>query len=434
LRSEKTVDNKKEGIDFLVESRRVTEGATKINYLKRSKEISGEYMAQYYQEGWEAKRSGKGKICWVTVPVPLSLLYSFDIHIFQPELDGVFAGFMGEAVKWQVIAENAGYSRDLCSYARVNLGRIFSGAGEAEGAMPPPDFLVTARSNCTTYIHWWEMLSRHYNIPLFVFDDPFWDRPRREPIPKHYEEYWIKRSYDLIAFLEEQTGQRFDHDRYIENIGYELETRALWDEITRFSQRIPSPVNEWDLLFPMMPIVWWRGKRLAVEVYKEVKSELQDRVEKGITAIPNERHRLLFVSNPPWFRLEMLPQWLAEVDSVFVVSMVNRMFIDYTEVGQGNFEETMRGFVKQYLNLNIAERVKWGEELVRDWKCDGMALMDNRGCKVIAFPIPEMATELEQSLGIPCLRFEGNMNDPRDFDDQKVRAQFETFVELLEQQ
>jgi benzoyl-CoA reductase/2-hydroxyglutaryl-CoA dehydratase subunit BcrC/BadD/HgdB len=62
-----------------------------------------------------------------------------------------------------------------------------------------------------------------------------------------------------------------------------------------------------------------------------------------------------------------------------------------------------------------------------------MALMDNRGCKVIAFPIPEMATELEKKLGIPCLRFEGNMNDPRDFDDQKVRAQFGTFVELLEQ-
>jgi benzoyl-CoA reductase/2-hydroxyglutaryl-CoA dehydratase subunit BcrC/BadD/HgdB len=423
------VEETKAGIDFLIESRRVTEGATKINYLKRSKEISGEYMAQYYQEAWEAKRSGKTKVCWVTVPFPSSLMYTFDIHVFEPELDGVFAGFMGEAVKWQLHAENKGYSRDLCSYARVNLGRIFAGAGEAEGAMPPPDFLVTARMNCTTYIHWWEMLSRHFNIPLFILDGPFCDRPRHEPIAKHHEEYWIKRSYDLIAFLEEQTGQKFDRDRYMENIGYEREARVLWDEIGKYSQRVPSPVNEFDLLFPMMPICWWRGKKLAVDVYKEVKAELQERVDKGITAlVKEERHRLMLVSNPPWFRLEMLPQWLAEVDSVFVVSMINRMFVDYADVGEGNFEDTLRGFYRQYINLDIEERIKWGEELIRDWKCDAMALMDNRGCKPIAFPIPEMAMELEKRLKIPCLRFEGNMNDPRDFNDQKVRAQFETFI------
>lgn len=422
-------------MDFLVESRKVTDGTeSKINYLKRSKEISGEYMAQYYREGWEAKRSGSGKICWVTVPVPLSLLYSFDIHVFQPELDGVFAGFMGEAVKWQQIAEKEGYSRDLCSYARVNLGRIFGNAGEAEGAMPPPDFLVTSRMNCTTYIHWFEMLARHYNIPLFVMDGPFCEGPRHAPTLKHHEDYWVKRSYDLIEFLEEQTGQKFDNDRYMENINFELQTGALWDEISQFSKMAPSPVNEWDLLFPMMPIVWWRGKELAVNVYKEVKAELQDRVDKGITAIANEKHRLAYVSNPPWFRLDMLPQWLAEVDAVFVVSMINRMFIDYTDVGAGNFEQTMRGFYRQYLNLNIDARIKWGEELIRDWKCNAMALMDNRGCKVIAFPIPEMATEVSRKLKIPCLRFEGNMNDPRDFDDRKVRAQFEAFVELLDQQ
>jgi len=427
-------DNENKGIDFFVESRKVTAGAQKINYLERSKEISGEYMAKYIQDGWEAKRTGKNKICWVTVPVPLSLMYTFDIHVFQPELDGAFAAYMGgsEAVKWQMKAEKEDYCVDLCSYARVNMGKVLSGAGESDNALPPPDFLVTARGNCLTYIHWWETLAKHYDIPLFVFDIPFWDKPISEPIPKHYEEYWIKRSYDLIDFLEEQTGQKFDHDKYMENIGYELETGKLWDEITLSTQRVPSPVNEWDLLFPMLPIVWWRGRKDAVDIYKEVKKEIDERIAKGITAIPNEKYRFMFVSNPPWFRLDMLPQWLAEIDAVFVVSMLNRMFIDYTNVGGGNFEETMRGFAKQYLNYNIENRIKWGEELIRDWKVDAMALMDNRGCKVIAYPIPEMAAELERRVGIPCLRFEGNMADPRDFNDDRVRAQFENFVEMLE--
>lgn len=427
-------EEKKESMDLLKESRKVTTGSEKINYLKRSKELAGEYVVKVYADGWQAKKSGKEKICWVTVPFPSSLLYAFDIIVFQPELDGVSAGVMGEAVKWQLHAENKGYSRDLCSYARVNLGRIFAGAGEAEGALPPPDFLVTSRMNCTTYIHWWEMLQRHYKIPLFVMDGPFCDGPRYAPLAKHHEEYWIKRSYELITWLEEQTGQKFDMDRYKENVRYEREAQELWDKIGKYTQRVPTPVNEFDILFLIMPICNQRGKKLCVDFYKQVVEEFQDRVDKGITAIPNERHRILFVSNPPWYKIDLLPQWLAEADSVIVTSMLNRMFLDYSDIGDGKFENTLRGYYRQYINLNAEERIIWGEQLIEDWKCDGVALMDNRGCKPIAFPMPEMATAFERKLKIPCLRFEGNMNDPRDFNDQQVRVQFETFIELLEQQ
>jgi benzoyl-CoA reductase/2-hydroxyglutaryl-CoA dehydratase subunit BcrC/BadD/HgdB len=156
-------------------------------------------------------------------------------------------------------------------------------------------------------------------------------------------------------------------------------------------------------------------------------------VDKGIVAIQNERHRLLFVSNPPWYLHEDIPEWLAGKDAVFVVSTIIGLFRYLTDTGGGTFEESCQRFVKHWANTGIDETVEVIAKEAREWKCDGVILMDNRACKVIAFPIPEVATKLEEKHGIPCLRFEGNMADPRDLDVQKVRAQFDTFIELLDQ-
>jgi len=59
-------------------------------------------------------------------------------------------------------------------------------------------------------------------------------------------------------------------------------------------------------------------------------------------------------------------------------------------------------------------------------------MMDNRACKPIAFPMAETAAILEDEFGVPCLRFEGNMADSRDLDDQKVREQLDAFIDILE--
>jgi benzoyl-CoA reductase/2-hydroxyglutaryl-CoA dehydratase subunit BcrC/BadD/HgdB len=404
----------------------------KVNSLTKSRDATYQAYIKHYIEGWEAKTSGK-KICYTGTAVPAALLHSFGIYICYPEIDGALPAKQGEAVKWATIAEGAGYSRDLCSYAKINLGRIFGGAGPAEGALPAPDFLVIARTVCTTYIHWFETLQRHYKVPLFVYDVPFWDRPVDDPIAEHHIRYWVERSHDLIHFLEEQTGKRFDRDRYMEIISHEQEASNLWAEIRKFSQHVPSPVNEWDLFNPLIGMILWRGEKMELDLLNECRAELQERVAGGITAIPTERHRLLFVSNPPWYLQEEIPEWLAEKDSVIVVSTINGLFRVLTDVGRGTFEESCEQFVKHWTNIGFDETAELIAKEVREWKCDGVVLMDNRACKAIAFPIPEVAKMLEEKHGIPCLRFEGNMADPRDLDVQKVRAQLDGFIELLDQ-
>ena len=62
--------------------------------------------------------------------------------------------------------ERAGYSSDLCSYARVNLAYSKIQHSEAEN-MPMPDFLLCTTNICHTVIKWYENLSKELNIPPY---------------------------------------------------------------------------------------------------------------------------------------------------------------------------------------------------------------------------------------------------------------------------
>jgi len=406
-----------------------------INYLKESKTIADDYIARYYTEAHEAKKKG-AKVCWHTCAIHNALLHSFDIYTFMPEISAALTGFDNTCVPYQVAAEKQGYSQDICSYARQNIGEIFTGRTAEQGAMPAPDFLVTTGGVCTTYITWWQALQRHYKVPLFIFNSPYLDNMKdlyKDKIKDHHIKQYVARCEDFVHFLEEQTGKKFDPDKYKECIKFENQARELWIKILDYAKRVPSPVNDWDLFGPLIMILWFSGTKLPVDAYKVVLNELEERVKNHITAIPNERHRLLFISNPPWYKFETLPAWLAEVDALFVGSFFNESWAEFTNVGTGSFEEVANANIRVWVNCGPEPRINWAKKLIKDYKCDGLVTMDNRACKVISYGMYDIKNALEKDLGIPGLCFESNMCDPRYWSDDQIRSQFEDFVELLEE-
>ena len=54
----------------------------------------------------------------------------------------------------------------------------------------------------------------------------------------------------------------------------------------------------------MVPIVFHMGTQLAYDFFKDLYDELKDKVDNGIGAIPDEKHRLIWGGGlPPWFAL-----------------------------------------------------------------------------------------------------------------------------------
>ncbi|NIM97612.1 MAG: 2-hydroxyglutaryl-CoA dehydratase, partial [candidate division Zixibacteria bacterium] len=96
------------------------------------------------------------------------------------------------------------------------------------GGLPNPDFLLACNAQCFTLTKWFEVLSRRYGAPLFVFDTPQYIRnkeARRNII--RYVEVQI---YELITALENLTGKKFDYDRLREVLIYSRDACRLYKE------------------------------------------------------------------------------------------------------------------------------------------------------------------------------------------------------------
>lgn len=97
-------------------------------------------MIRHYTEVKMAGEHGK-KVAWVTSGAPVELLRAAGILPVYPENHAALCGAQKRGVEFCTAAEEKGYSRDLCSYARTDLGCIYSGDSPV-GGLPKPDLLL----------------------------------------------------------------------------------------------------------------------------------------------------------------------------------------------------------------------------------------------------------------------------------------------------
>ena len=136
-----------------------------------SKQWVDQMLREHYEKARQAKAEGR-LVCWSTSIAPQELLTTMDIVTMYPENHAAAIGARRDTEPFISYTERAGYSSDLCSYARVNLAYSKIQHSEAEN-MPMPDFLLCTTNICHTVIKWYENLSKELNIPLIMFDTPF---------------------------------------------------------------------------------------------------------------------------------------------------------------------------------------------------------------------------------------------------------------------
>jgi benzoyl-CoA reductase/2-hydroxyglutaryl-CoA dehydratase subunit BcrC/BadD/HgdB len=406
--------------------------AGEIHFLESINKTQ-EYMAQYYAEGFEAKETGSQKVCWVTSSVPLELLFAFDVLPFLPEFSGVMAAFERKSTEYQVAAENFGYDMELCSVARTNLGELIKGRTKEEGALPEPDFLIATRHMCQTHLWWWETYQRHFNIPLYFNELPFYSYDRAEEIPTHHQDYFVEGMKGMVRFLEEQTGKKFDIDKYREVVQCSNRVHEQWSQILEYGKVIPAPYSDWDLYVPLLGIGNWRGLQMAIDLFDGILDEITFRVENKVAALPNERFRLFFNGNPSWYNFQFVPAILAARGAIFVASHTNYLFKDFSNIGSGSFEEIANGVAKNYINQCLSTKIGDTIEVCQEHKVDGAIFQDNRGCRAFAFGFYDVIRALKDELDLPCVLYESNSADLRFWSDEQIRGKLDTFLDLLEE-
>ncbi|AFM24236.1 2-hydroxyacyl-CoA dehydratase subunit D [Desulfomonile tiedjei] len=392
-----------------------------IEALKQLKQINIDYYG-----GAHAARQNNKFIAYVNAFTPVELLYAMDVIPIYPENHAVIIGARKMSTEVAAAAEGMGYSMDLCSYARCDLGSIKTGLSPTWG-LPKPDLLLISNSQCGTLTKWFEVLSRLYNVPMFLIDVPHSGHGEPDPAGERYVRTQLE---DLILLLERITGKSLDRNRLTEAIRLSKEASDLWTRVLESGMHRPAPITVFDQFISMAPIVAQRGTQVAVDFYRDLAAELQARVDQGIGACENERFRLFWDNLPIWPELRRLSLFLEERGGSLVTSLYTWAWARLA-VGE---EDPLTDWTNQYLylaNLHLGKRIDDYLEIAAKYQLDGFLYHSNRSCKFVSQDIPEVRRAITERSGIPGLILEADHNDPRLYTIESLESQIDNFLELL---
>lgn len=384
-------------------------------------------LSQHYLQGRYA--NGVKKVAWVTSGAPTEILRALDIFLIYPENHAAICGAKKAGKDYANEAENEGYSKDICSYARTDFGALLSGKTPV-GKLPKPDMLVCCTNICQTVLYWYKQLSAYFNVPLFIIDTPF----LYDEMQPHQIQYVETQLEELIPFAEQATGQRFDHSKFQNVLLRAKHATELWLEILNTGKHHPSPITAFDQYILMAPIVDMRGDESTIVFYQTLLNELKHRIKHGIGAIKNEQKRVLWDNLPIWFKIGGMSKMLANHGVNVVASTYTYAWGEIAPLlDELNPMNSMaKAYLFPILNRSSGQKMKAMERLINDFDIDGVLLHSDRSCKPYSLGQVDQRDKITYELGKPALLLEADHNDQRAYSEEQSQTRLEAFVEMME--
>jgi bcr-type benzoyl-CoA reductase subunit B len=395
----------------------------KIKCVKQMKEI----MTEYYIEAKTAEQTGK-KVAWITSGGPVEPLIAMDVIPVYPENHGAMIGAAKMGVDLCEKAETMGYSRDLCSYARSDIGCAPINGGPI-GGLPRPDMLVCCNNICGTVLKWYEIQARYYDVPLFILDTPFCHTEFSNDAKKYVREQIT----EYVEFLEKVCGKKADDDRMAEVGRLAIEGQRLWQAVLDTTTHRPSPMSAFDAFFHLALIVTLRGTQVTIDYYTALLKEMKERVSAGIGAVPDEKYRLLWDNLPVWYRTRWLSEKFATQGACLVADTYTSAWCSSLKyLKEDNFLDSMaEGYARIYLNISVDEMAENVVHMIDKYEVDGLVMHSNRSCKPYSLGQYDIQKIIQQKRGIPTLLIEADMVDERSFSESQIETRIDAFMEVL---
>ncbi len=391
-------------------------------------------MADYYLKS-KLARYTFDKVAWITSGGPVELLIAMGIIPIYPENHGAMIGAKKMGRELAETAEAEGYSPDLCSYFRVDLGQSITHRSPVGGipllarpGLPRPDLLLCCNNICGTVLKWYEVQARRFGVPLVFLDTPYnYDGPL-----DHLVHYVSTQFNEIIPEIERATGRRWREKRFLETARLANEAIRLWGRILETCAHRPAPMSCFDAFFFLAPIVTLRGTLEVIAFYETLLRELEGKVARSEGAVPDERFRLLWDNIPIWYRVRRLSNVLADHGACLVADTYTSAWAD-TDIDPSRPHESMaRAYATVFLNRNLERKVENLCRMVERFSADGFIMHSNRSCKPYSFGQLDIKEEVTRRTGVPGLVIEADMTDPRSYSDEQVETRVQAFLETLE--
>ncbi|MCB2227177.1 MAG: 2-hydroxyacyl-CoA dehydratase family protein [Desulfarculaceae bacterium] len=406
----------------------MTQGPPPIATTKMMKKL----MADHFLGLDRAAREGSPKVAWCTSVGPAELLHAMGFDVYFPENHGAMLGATRMSTETIPAANAVGYSPDICSYLTADVGAFLKGTTPLTRAygiesVPKPDVLVFNTNQCRDVQDWFEWYGRHFKAPVIGV--------RTQRGVGEVEESMVSdiaaQIEALVPTLEEISGNKFDIDRLRETVGLSKQCTVMWRQVLEYGAKTPAQMTFFDHTIHMAPAVVLRGKPEAVAYYEALLTELKERDQAGLSAVPGEKYRLYWDGMPVWGRLRMLGDLMTELNTAIVASTYCNSWIFDAFDAADPFRSMARAYLELFIVRDEAFKEKYIQRHVELYGCQGIVFHDAKTCPNNSnnrYAMPQRFSEVH---GVPTLVINGDLNDLRCFSDEQAKTNLEAFVEQI---
>jgi benzoyl-CoA reductase/2-hydroxyglutaryl-CoA dehydratase subunit BcrC/BadD/HgdB len=394
-----------------------------------------QYMADHYYELDHAATTGEQKVAWCSSVGPAEILRAMGFLVFFPETHSAMLGATRMATDFIPYANALGYTPEICSYLTADIGAFTQGvtplsrAYEGIKSVPKPDVLVYNTNQCRDVQDWFAWYSREFDAPLVGLHT---HRCVKDVTESYISSIAIQME-EMTEPLEEISGKRFDMDELNKVVALSRECSDLWKKVLDTAASNPSPLTFFDGTTLMGPAVVGRGTQQAVDFYKILLSELEERVENHVGAVEDERFRIYWEGMPIWGRLRAHSELFAELKTCVLASTYCNSWIFSAFDAEDPFRSMARAYTELFIVRSDEEKEKYITEMIDFFKVDGVVYHDARTCPNNSNCRYGMPQRLAATTGVPSLIINGDLNDLRCLSDEQTNTNVEAFIEQLEE-
>ncbi|MBL8588397.1 MAG: 2-hydroxyacyl-CoA dehydratase [Methylobacteriaceae bacterium] len=418
----------------------------------------GKLVNDYWADLFAAKQEGRKVVWYNGTHIPPFFQAHGLAWVHGEAWSAYLAAKHGEAPA-QKAGEARGYDRELCSYARTHLGQailsikaaqegVAGGADDARSLtmakLPMPDMIVNAYPYCSSGQQWDDMVYRMFGkkIPIFNVSVPLLWGGRKDAgylSGSEWEErsdYVSKQLRALAAFLEENTGRKFDWDRLSEAMSYIKRAAELRLECFDLCEARPAPATFFDWIASIAHLNFMPGTQAIVDYFQMLRDEIAGRVARGEGAVKNEKYRLFFDGMMNWNRVGWLADKFASVGASVVAGRYTHMAF-WQEPGLIDVNDPVRGMAQNYLicpnNHGAPIMIEQINRLCDKFAVDGLVMHVSRPCRGMTnqqFLIADAA----KRRGRQSLFFEGDVADDSFYKDELLNTRLEAMIESMDAQ
>lgn len=414
----------------MAEKRKVTR--KKIEATNEMKQ----FMADYYYKLDHAAKTGEKKVAWCSSVGPAEILRALGFLVYFPETHSAMLGATRMAMDYIPHANALGYTPEICSYLTADIGAFTQGvtplskAYEGIESVPKPDVLVFNTNQCRDVQDWFSWYSREFQAPIVGIHT---HRGVMDVTESHISSI-ANQMENMIEPLEKISGIRFSMDELKRVLALSRECSDLWKEVLDTAAAIPSPLTFFDGTTLMGPAVVGRGTQQAVDFYRVLLAELEERVENDDGAVEGERYRIYWEGMPIWGRLRAHSELFAELKTCVLASTYCNSWIFSDFDPEDPFNSMAKAYTELFIVRSDEAKEKYITRMIEFFKVDGIVFHDARTCPNNSNCRYGMPQRLEVKTGVPALVINGDLNDLRCLSDEQTNTNIEAFIEQLEEQ